>query len=74
MTFFLVILGFFAVLPLLGLAYQSLGKLIDRRRFPAPGHYVDANGQKLHIVEKGNGPAIVFEAGIASSCHSWATI
>jgi pimeloyl-ACP methyl ester carboxylesterase len=74
MTFFLVILCFVAVLPLLGFSYQSLGKLIDRRRFPAPGRYVEANGQKLHIVEKGSGPAVVFEAGIASSCLAWATI
>lgn len=77
MTIFLVILYLFclvAVLPLFGLCYQSLGKLIDRRRFPAPGRYVEANGQKLHIVENGSGPAIVFEAGIASSCLAWATI
>lgn len=43
----------------------------DRRRFPPPGHIVDG----LHIRELGaDGPAVVFEAGIAGSCLSWSVV
>lgn len=74
MTVFLLFLCFIASLALLWFCYQSLGKRNDRRRFKPRGRYVEVNGLRLHIVEKGSGPTVVFEAGIASSCLAWASV
>jgi pimeloyl-ACP methyl ester carboxylesterase len=63
-----------AALGLLGVCYQRIGKWKDGRRFPAPGRYVQVNGRRMHIVEKGTGPTVVLEAGIASSCLAWGSV
>src|SRR3954453_20312963 len=61
-------------LPLLGLTYQQLGKFLDRRRYPAPGQFANIDGQTFHWSERGYGPTVVLEAGIASSSLAWTTI
>lgn len=74
MIILLIFLGFIGLLAILGFSYQALGKVADRRRFSCLGRFVEVNGRKMHVVERGSGPAIVFEAGIASSCLAWATV
>lgn len=63
-----------AGIPVAGLLYQSYGKWTDRRRFPPPGRIVRIGKQRFHIVEKGAGPTVVLEAGIASTSLAWVNI
>lgn len=51
----------------LGAAYQLLGLMRDRRRYPPPGRLFGG----LHLETAGHGPAVVFEAGISASCLNW---
>ncbi|MGA8599055.1 MAG: alpha/beta hydrolase [Bryobacteraceae bacterium] len=69
-----VILAFFCFIGavlLAGFIYQTLGKLTDRRRFPAPGRLLTIDRQTFHVVEKGAGPTVVLESGIASTSIAW---
>lgn len=43
----------------------------DRRRFRAPGQFV--NGLHVHAIGEGR-PAVIFESGLGASCLSWSTI
>ncbi|HXE13225.1 MAG TPA: alpha/beta hydrolase [Bryobacteraceae bacterium] len=63
-----------AAIPVAGLLYQSYGKWADRRRFPPPGRIARIGKQRFHIVEKGAGPTVVLEAGIASTSLAWVNI
>ena len=56
-----------------GVAYQSLGRSADARRFPPPGQLIDiGHGRRLHLRCLGAGaPSVIFEAGIAASSLSW---
>ncbi len=55
-----------------GAAYQRIGLVRDRRRYPAPGQFIEVNGQRLHIYAQGEGsPTVVLEAGIAATSLSW---
>ena len=38
------------------------------RAFPPEGRFVDIGGDRIHYVEYGNGPPIVFVHGLAGSC------
>ncbi len=58
-------------IPALGLIYQLIGTRRDRRRYPAPGRFVDAAGVRFHLHERGSGPVVLLEAGIAASSLSW---
>jgi pimeloyl-ACP methyl ester carboxylesterase len=59
-----------------GLVYQAAGEAVDARRYPAPGQRIQlANGTTLHLHAQGQaGPVVVFEAGIAGSSLTWATV
>jgi pimeloyl-ACP methyl ester carboxylesterase len=65
-----------ALLLLIGILYQCIGGILDRRRLLAPGRLVDTgNGRRLYIVEKGcGGPSVVFESGFAATSLNWAHI
>jgi pimeloyl-ACP methyl ester carboxylesterase len=69
----LVILSLIAALFAAGFLYQLIGSSRDRRRYSAPGRWVQIErGQRLYVVEKGSGgPAVVFEAGIAATNLNW---
>lgn len=72
-----VILAFFCfiiAILLAGFIYQTLGKLWDRRRFPTPGRLITIGRQRFNVVEKGTGPTVVLESGIASTSINWVTI
>ena len=41
----------------------------------APGEYIDAGGNRLHVLALGQGsPPVLFEAGVAASSVSWARV
>ena len=69
-------LTFALVLPLIlaGFVYQWIGTSRDARRFPPPGRMVDIGRGKLHVVEAGSGPAVIFDAGISASSLSWLNV
>jgi pimeloyl-ACP methyl ester carboxylesterase len=59
----------------LGVLYQWIGGLMDRRRLRGPGRLVDiGGGRQLYLVEKGpagRGPAVVFESGFGATSLNW---
>ena len=60
-----------SAVALVAVVVQAACTRRDRRRFPAPGAFV--NG--LHVRQIGNdGPAVVFEAGIAATCLNWTRV
>ena len=64
------------LLPLAGMAYQSVGGLRDRRRFLGLGTLVDVGGgRRLYVAAMGaedaEGPTVVFESGIAATSQNW---
>jgi pimeloyl-ACP methyl ester carboxylesterase len=59
-----------AALVLLGFAWQYFAARADRRRYRAPGCFVEG----LHIHCTGAGRPVVLEAGIAASSVSWALV
>ena len=70
-------------LALTGLVYQAAGLRSSARQCPPPGRLIDvprpregqAGGRHLHVVTAGaNGPAVLFEAGIAASSVSWSHV
>ncbi len=81
-TTLLVILGtavsLMVLLLLLGVVYQRIGGVLDRKRLLAPGRLVDiGDGRRLYVVEKGpvgRGPSVVFESGFAATSINWAHI
>jgi pimeloyl-ACP methyl ester carboxylesterase len=58
-----------------GALYQFIGlRRADRTHVP-PGTMVSVDRQRLHVVSSGAGtPAVLFEAGVASSSLSWARV
>jgi pimeloyl-ACP methyl ester carboxylesterase len=70
-----VTFGLLAALLVLGILYQTIGERRQRRRFSAPGRFVEVSGQRLHAVCSGNGsPMVLLEAGVAASSLSWAAV
>ena len=74
MTILLIILALAAALIASGAIYQALGLAADRRRYPPPGRLVDMGGHRLHLIERGSGPAVVFESGISATCLNWTRV
>jgi len=35
---------------------------------------VDVGGRRIHLIESGSGPAVIFEAGISATCLSWTQV
>jgi pimeloyl-ACP methyl ester carboxylesterase len=54
-----------------GFLYQLAGKWRDHKRFPPPGRLISVNGHSFHILERGQGPSVVLESGIAGTSLSW---
>ncbi len=60
-----------------GFAYQTIGSLRDKHRFPPPGRLVDIGGRRLHlnIMGEANGsPTVILEAGMVSFSSNWAWV
>jgi pimeloyl-ACP methyl ester carboxylesterase len=67
--------GVALVLALAGVVYQQIGLARDARRFPPPGSFIDALGDRLHVVRRGLGtPTVVFESALATSSLSWTAL
>lgn len=63
-------------LPVVGMLYQTLGAMNDRRRYLRLGRLVDlGQGRRVYVSDMGrtNGsvPAVVFESGIAATSQNW---
>ena len=58
-----------------GTLYQFIGLRRANRTCVPPGTMIDVGRERLHVVSAGAGtPAVLFEAGIASSSLSWARV
>jgi pimeloyl-ACP methyl ester carboxylesterase len=58
-----------------GTLYQFIGLRRANRTYVPPGTMVSVGRERLHVVSAGTGaPAVLFEAGIASSSLSWARV
>jgi len=63
------------VVPLAGLAYQSVASALDARRFPPPGRLVDVGGHRLHVHTQGDAsPTVVLDAGLSGCSLSWSLV
>jgi pimeloyl-ACP methyl ester carboxylesterase len=74
MTLLLVFSGIAAALVAAGFLYQWFGARRDRRRFAGVGRSIDiGGGRRLYLLEKGSGegPTVLFEAGIAATNLNW---
>lgn len=78
MTFLLIVVAVLAGLVAAGVIYQAVGVAADGRRYPPPGRMVDISvpggGRKLHLIERGEGPAVIFESGISATCLNWTAV
>jgi len=59
-----------------GMAYQWVGALHDRRRFIGLGRLIEVgDGRRIYVSDKGRGtgagPTVVFESGIAATSQNW---
>lgn len=70
----LLVLAIGAALIIAGAIYQALGTVADRRRYPPPGRMIDIGGCRLHLIESGDGPPVIFEAGISATCLNWTRV
>ncbi|QCB94982.1 alpha/beta fold hydrolase [Cellulomonas shaoxiangyii] len=60
-----------------GAAAEAVGTRRDRRRYPPPGRFVDADGVRLHVEERGAGlpgPTVVLENGMACPLEIWSWV
>ena len=59
----------------LGLVYQAVATVRDKRKHPPPGRLVDADGCLLHLQSAGSGtPTVVLESGLGGMSSVWAWI
>lgn len=63
-------------LPAVGMLYQWVGGLSDRRRYLGLGRMIDVgDGRRTYVSEMGDGaaggPTVVFESGIAATSQNW---
>lgn len=66
-----VLLGVVAVLAALALFTGYVARRVTRA-FPPEGRFVDIGGDRIHYVEYGNGPPIVFVHGLAGQLRNFA--
>ena len=60
-------------LVLLGWLYEIVQEHLDRRRYPAPGSFVQVADRRMHVFMQGtaSGPSVVIEQGIGSPSILW---
>jgi pimeloyl-ACP methyl ester carboxylesterase len=54
--------------------YQAAGTASDRRRYPPPGRIIEIGGRSWHLIDRGAGPAVIFESGISATCLNWSQV
>ncbi|MBK8023061.1 MAG: alpha/beta fold hydrolase [Chloroflexi bacterium] len=60
-----------------GFLYETYAQARDRRRYPAPGRFVDVGGYRLHVQVMGEGqpgPTVILDAGMVSFSSNWAWV
>jgi pimeloyl-ACP methyl ester carboxylesterase len=68
-------LGITAVGLAVGLFYQAVSEIIDRRRYPLQGELVDIGGFRLHLNCIGQGtPTVVMDAGGGAPSITWGLV
>ncbi|MEZ4672551.1 MAG: alpha/beta hydrolase [Anaerolineae bacterium] len=68
----LVLVALLVVIPVLGMAYQTVAEASDKGSYPPPGQMVVVDGHQLHINCTGAGsPTIILEAGAYSFSSEW---
>jgi pimeloyl-ACP methyl ester carboxylesterase len=68
------LLGVYALCAVGG-GYQTIGELLDRRMYPAPGQLVDIGGHRLHLYCVGSGsPTVILESGLGEAAAYWGWI
>ena len=71
----LVVFAVAALLVLVGATYQALGNVLDARRHPPPGEFVDVGDGRLHLHCVGDGaPTTVLDAGGGDTSLSWRAV
>ena len=69
------VLQVIAALVVVGVLYQRIAAMRQRRRFLPPGLLIDVGGHRLHAICRGRGsPVVLLESGIAASSLSWAVV
>ncbi|SDZ72129.1 Pimeloyl-ACP methyl ester carboxylesterase [Variovorax sp. YR266] len=65
-----------ALVVLVGVVYEQVGRYRAARDFPAPGKMVDIGGRKIQLDCRGSGsPTVVFEAGLSvDGSLSWSAV
>ena len=57
---------------LAGFLYQTLGVRADRKRFPAPGEFVQIGNRRVHLRDMGQGNlTVILESGLMSTVLAW---
>lgn len=74
-----IILGTIIVVLLIvfgaGTAYQLVGGVRDRRRYPLDGKLVDVGGYRMHIICAGEGlPTVVMDTGLGHTSPVWSLV
>jgi pimeloyl-ACP methyl ester carboxylesterase len=64
------------VLPVVGMLYQWIGALNDRRRYLGLGRLIPlGDGRRIYVSDMGRerefGPTVIFESGIAATSQNW---
>jgi pimeloyl-ACP methyl ester carboxylesterase len=64
------------LMPAVGMIYQCIGALNDRRRYLGLGKLVDVGGgRRVYVSDMGkglaSGPTVIFESGIAATSQNW---
>ena len=63
------------VLAIAGAVYQAIAEERDRAAYPPPGHMVDVDGFKMHLLCAGSGtPTVVLESGLGTTSPTWARV
>ncbi|TWJ16868.1 alpha/beta fold hydrolase [Geobacter argillaceus] len=58
-----------------GCLYQAVAAARDRRVYPPPGHLLDIDGCRMHLLTAGSGnPTVVLETGLGGMSSAWGWI
>lgn len=69
---FIGVFLFVILAALIGFLYENIMEARDRRFNAMPGHLVDVQGRKMHIVCMGEGsPSVILDSGLGDSYVSW---
>ncbi len=64
-----------ALLVLLGVTYEQVGRWKDRPFLVPPGALLQVNGRTMHLYCTGSGnPAVILESGLGGTADSWASV